>query len=267
MAEPVVEKAHRRLVRALLRGEDVRRARRAEERGVDVAHGLHRHAREPRLHAVERDGGDAAQRPARRDEGDARLVAEHRPERRRHAAAAVVRRAAPEAEDNAPRARSDRAADQLADAVGCGAKRIPSLARERQTGRRRHLDDSRPVRQPPIERAHRLAERACDRLLHALPAEGGEKSVDGALAAVRDGEGNDLRLRLMPQNRAPHYPADLRRGHRALERIGNQDVFRHVPFLLPAPAVPRESTFSIRQNCVRRKRGRLFFRPGSKKGA
>ena len=210
MAQPRVQPGHHGRVRPLLRAEHRRRARRAAQWVVDVAHHRYRYAAQRPAQRLRPDTGDACERAAHRHEGAPLFIEKFRPQRCGGAAAAIVGGAAAQPQHQPHRAVGQRMGHQLPHAVGGRLFRVAGVPRQRQARRRSHLHHRRAVRQQGVVRRYRLSPRAGTGRFDAPSAHGGQKGVHRTLSAIGHRNGADLRRRLQPQDLLRRDAADIR---------------------------------------------------------
>ena len=222
-----VQKLHHGRVRAFLGREHMRRAQRAAQWVVDIAHGHQLRARKYGMQAGKVDLRNLRQRCPHRHKGLACRVAEHCTQRCRSAAASVVCGAASQPHHQPFAAALQRMGHQFTHAVGSSLFGVQALAHQRQARRRRHLDDGHTVRQHAVERGHFLEVRAFYSHGDLFPAHSLQKRIHTSFASVRHRHAVHLGVRIIFLHRLRHYGTDLGRGHGSLEGIGDEDHFFH----------------------------------------
>ena len=147
------------------------------------------------VHTGKVDAANAREVSAHALELFSRLAHKARAEGTHGAHAAVVGGRAADGERDVTHAAGDGVGDELAGAVGAGAKRVPLRKREQgQAGGGGHLDDREATRQNPVARLDGAAQRVRDAKRHALAAEGGHQGVNRAFSAVGDLQGGEGRV-------------------------------------------------------------------------
>ena len=227
VGEVRVQTLHHGGVRALLRAEDPRRAALAAQRVVHVGHQRQLHAGEQLVRRSVVDARELVQRVADGDELLAVRVEELCAQRRRAAAAAVVGAASAEAEQNLRAAVFNGVADQRADAEGGGRGGVLALADHRQARRARHFDDG-ALALARVDRLHRLAVGPADDHRYRRRADRLDEAAHRALAAVGDGDADDLAAWENLRHTLAGDGADLLTGQRALEGIRDDDDLFHL---------------------------------------